>query len=119
MSLMEKIQAGCIFGLLIFVAILSADATNAKKDAKDQERLAALYKGERDGWINTAEQRALDLQLATIRRAQAEASVRSLQERLGTLNKQYEPARQSVRASTPEDDGPVAPVLRNALELLP
>lgn len=119
MSLMEKILTAGIFVLLVFVAVLSADATNAKKDAKDQARLAALYKGERDGWINTAEQRALDLQLATIRRAQAEQSVIDLQAHLGDLDKKHEPARQAVRASTPEDDGPVAPVLRNVLELLP
>ncbi|WP_110995453.1 hypothetical protein [Pseudomonas sichuanensis] len=119
MSVIEKIQTVCIFALLVVVVFLSQGATNAKKDAKDQERLAALYKGERDGWINTAEQRALDLQLATIRRAQAEQSVTDLQARLGDLGQQHEPARQAVRASTLADDGPVAPVLRNALELLP
>ncbi|MFV2949686.1 hypothetical protein [Pseudomonas japonica] len=119
MFLIEKILTVCIFVLLVFVAILSADLTNAKKVAKDQADLAVLYKGERDDWINTAEQRALDLQLATIRRAQADQSVIVLQARLGELDKKYEPARQAVRASTPEDDGTVAPVLRNVLELLP
>lgn len=119
MSLMERILTVCVFVCLVFIAVLSADATNAKRNAKDQEDLAVLYKKERDGWITTAEQRALDLQLATLRRAQAEESVRSLQERLGALDQQHEPARKAVRESRPEDDGSVAPVLRNALELLP
>lgn len=119
MSVTEK-----FLGVLLAVNMLSlvgmyAAMESAKSRAKDNADLAALYEEERDGWITTAEQRALDLQLATLRRAQAEESVRSLQERLGALDLQHEPARKAVRESRPEDDSPVAPVLRNALELLP
>lgn len=89
----------------------------AEREALAQE-VAALT-ANRDRW----QQRTMDVlaQLgeARERTRQAEAALAELQEALAARDADYREIRRRTRQAPAEDDGPVAPVLRRALEELP
>lgn len=94
------------------VAELSASLADAKSNAKQ-------YADERDQWRDRAEQRQQALDRVRLERRAAETSVRQLQDDLADRDAMYRARQQRIVEAPPEDDGPVAPVLREALEALP
>ncbi|CAA0103374.1 hypothetical protein [Zhongshania aliphaticivorans] len=85
--------------------------------AKDQ-KVGSLI-AERDHWRDAAlaYQSRADKQ-ESLREA-ANESVRNLQKVLAERERSYTLQQQTISDSPPRDDGPVAPVLRNAIEGLP
>lgn len=94
------------------VAELSASLADAKSDAKQ-------YATERDQWRDRAEQRQQALDRVRLERRAAEVAVRQLQDDLADRETTYRARQQRIAEVPPEDDGPVAPVLRDAIERLP
>ncbi|MDO0944641.1 hypothetical protein [Chromohalobacter israelensis] len=94
------------------VAELSASLADAKSDAKQ-------YADERDQWRDRAEQRQQALDRVRLERRAAETAVRQLQDDLADRDAMYRARQQRIAEAPPEDDGPVAPVLREAIERLP
>lgn len=72
-----------------------------------------------DAWRTSA--RHLDEQLRIERedRAKALAAERKLTAAIDDINARYDDSLRRIRGSAPGDDGPVAPVLRDAIEALP
>ncbi|AXY41613.1 hypothetical protein [Halomonas sp. JS92-SW72] len=89
----------------------------AEREALAQE-VEALT-ANRDRW----QQRTMDvleqLGQARERTRQAEAALAELQEALAERDADYREIRRRIREAPAQDDGPVAPVLRRALEELP
>lgn len=89
----------------------------AERDAAETE--LTQMADSRDAWRARAHQAQADRDAAQQRRRQAEAAVAELQEELAADAADYRELRQRIRQAPDEDDGPVAPVLRQALEDLP
>lgn len=94
------------------VAELSASLADAKSDAQQ-------FADERDQWRDRAEQRQQALDRVRLERRAAETAVRQLQDDLADRDAMYRARQQRIAEAPPEDDGPVAPVLRDAIERLP
>ncbi|RXE49198.1 hypothetical protein [Chromohalobacter israelensis] len=94
------------------VAELDASLADAKANARQ-------YASERDQWHDLAKQRQQALGRLRLERRAAETAVRQLQDDLADRNSTYRARQQHIADAPPEDDGPVAPVLREALEALP
>lgn len=96
---------------------LDRDRLAAERDAAKGE--LAMMIDKRDRWRSRATQAEADRDAAQQRRLQAEAAVAALQEELAADAADYRQLRERIRKAPAEDDGPVAPVLRHALEDLP
>lgn len=70
-------------------------------------------------WQSAAEQRKNELERVRLQAEAARASVDRLEARLADQEADYDELRAQIRNAPPEDDGPVALVLRDALEGLP
>lgn len=101
------------------VAGLETDLANAKKHAKDLAGDLEHAEQSRDAWQARAEQRQADLEAAHQERRDAQSAVRQFQEDLATQDAKYRQLQQRIAQTPPEDDGPVAPVLRDAIRDLP
>lgn len=75
--------------------------------------------GNRDRWQANAHQVLEELAEQRQRARQAEAAVAELMATLESTHADYQALERQVRQAPAEDDGPVAPVLRQALEALP
>ena len=73
----------------------------------------------RDEWKESAEKRLAELGTIREERTAARTALRELENRLNEKDQAYLTLRDSIRNAPETDDGPVAPVLRNALEDLP
>ncbi|WP_046079654.1 hypothetical protein [Halomonas sp. HG01] len=73
----------------------------------------------RDAWQARANRYRDDLVTAIAEQAHAERAVRELQDSLAEVDERYRALRQRIARAPAEDDGPVAPVLRDTLEALP
>ncbi|GEK71580.1 MULTISPECIES: hypothetical protein [Halomonas] len=89
----------------------------AERDAAQTE--LAMMIDKRDSWRDRAHQAEADRDDARQRRREAEAAVAALQDELAADATDYWQLRERIRQAPAEDDGPVAPVLRQALEDLP
>lgn len=78
------------------------------------ERLQA----NRDAWQRTAEQGAERVRRLEAERAAATEAVQAMQDELAAREPAYEVVLVEIEQAPAGDDGPVAPVLRNALEAL-
>lgn len=70
-------------------------------------------------WQAAAERRGAELVRARREAEAARAAVEQLEAELARQEVAYDSLREQIRSAPPEDDGPVAPVLRDALEGLP
>ena len=73
----------------------------------------------RDAWQERANRYRDDLAIAIAEQAHAERAVRELQAELADRGARYRKLQARIRQAPEADDGPVAPVLRDALEALP
>lgn len=73
----------------------------------------------RDEWREAAEQRLDELERAREERQAARDAVAQLQVLLERQDERYSELREQIRNAPSHEDGPVAPVLRKALEGLP
>lgn len=86
--------------------------------ALEGERLEALA-ANRDRWHERTVALSETLRRERERARQAEQAVAELHAALDELDAGYGEAVREARQAPPEHDGPVAPVLRRALEVLP
>lgn len=83
-----------------------------------QAEAEVLRKG-LDAWQARADRYRDDLAAAIAEQAHAERAVRELQAELADSGARYRELQVRIRQAPERDDGPVAPVLRDALEALP
>ncbi|MEX0745303.1 MAG: hypothetical protein WD118_06845 [Phycisphaeraceae bacterium] len=97
------------------------DATTSRLETALAEANSArqALSESRDQWQARAESQARSLAREREERRHAEAAVRTLQADLQTLDNRYTTMARRIRQAPAEDDGPVAPVLRETLEALP
>ncbi len=93
------------------------EARVTEREALTQQ-LEAL-EANRDRWHSRALEVFGQMEAQRQRARQAEQAVETLQQALAERETAYRQARQRVRQAPEQDDGPVAPVLRQALEDLP
>jgi len=74
---------------------------------------------QRDSWKSSAESAAEETARLIRERDAARAAQLALREELNAQEADYSALRKRIDASTAEDDGTVAPVLRDTLEALP
>lgn len=72
-----------------------------------------------DAWQARAERYRDDLAAAIAEQAHAERAVRELQAELAESGDRYRELQRRIEQAPESDNGPVAPVLRDALEALP
>lgn len=88
----------------------------------EQEALAqelATMTANRDRWQQRTQELSEQQRAAHERARQAEQAVAELQAALAERDADYREIQRRIRHAPAEDDGPVAPVLRQALEALP
>lgn len=73
----------------------------------------------RDEWREAAERRLDELVQVRAEREAARQAAAALEAQLVRRDEQYSNLREQIRNAPSHEDGPVAPVLRNALEGLP
>ncbi|MBZ9574401.1 DUF3450 family protein [Modicisalibacter sp. MOD 31.J] len=126
LSLLTRLMPGYAWLALLALALsiggwvingYRIDRLKAERDSAEQ--LAQTESRRADEWQARAEQRQADLEAAHQERREAQASVRQLQEDLATQDAKYRQLQQRIAQAPPEDDGPVAPVLRDAIRDLP
>ncbi|MGM0913743.1 MAG: hypothetical protein ACQEXC_00535 [Pseudomonadota bacterium] len=126
LSLARKLLPAWVWAALLGLGVVGGlgwYGVNTWEDRVEQrqalEQQLEAVTANRDRWY----QRTMDVlgQLGDERQRarEAEAAVVELQQALEAREAGYRQARQRVQAAPPEDDGPVAPVLRQALEDLP
>ncbi|SDK31432.1 hypothetical protein [Billgrantia gudaonensis] len=93
------------------------EARIAEQEALAQE--LATMTANRDRWQQRTQQLLEQQRAAQERARQAEAAVAELQAALAERDADYREIQRRIRQAPAEDDGPVAPVLRQALEALP
>lgn len=84
----------------------------------DATAAATAAKDDRDRWQARASRYRDDMITAIAEQAHAEKAVRELQAELSDNGARYRALQARIRQAPETDDGPVAPVLRDALEAL-
>ncbi|MCH8500167.1 MAG: hypothetical protein LAT63_16970 [Marinobacter sp.] len=120
--LMKWLGGGTVLALLAAGGLWLWQDRQAARDALRIEVLtceAQALRVNRDLWQTTAAAYAEDLE--SLRRLQHETvlALQQLDTRLDGQRQHYDALRNQIQQATPEDDGPVAPVLRRVLEGLP
>lgn len=90
---------------------------HAEVRAVEADLAAASY--QRDRWETAATDWQRQVRVLEEERDAAREAQRALRAELSRKREDYEQIRRNIEASTAEDDGPVAPVLRETLEALP
>ena len=86
---------------------------------QDKQVTITELRTERDQWRASAQSHQQRAARQEALRKAADSSVRQLQAVLAEREQSYQAERERLRDSPVEDDGPVAPVLRETLEGLP
>ena len=109
-----------VVGVLVIAVIMQSQYTRHLKETVAIERQAAENAKQR---TQEARRQTLEVmdewEAAEQRRRLAEADIKALQEKLAEQAEDYQALRQRIQRSPTSEDGPVAPVLRSTLEVLP
>tara|TARA_R110002012_G_scaffold295444_4_gene491963 strand:+ start:1735 stop:2088 length:354 start_codon:yes stop_codon:yes gene_type:complete len=109
-----------VVGVLVIAVIMQYQYASHLKEMVAIERQAAENAQQR---TQEARQQTLEVmdewEAAEQRHRMAEADVKALQEEMAEQAESYGALRQRIQRAPASDDGPVSPVLRDALERLP
>ncbi|MEX0732860.1 MAG: hypothetical protein WD057_18870 [Aquisalimonadaceae bacterium] len=117
-ALIKWVGGGTIAAALLAGAawIWHERQSNRLTEAQGELALVTLS---RDAWRLSAAHRGERLALVIAERDASREAVQQLQGRLADMDAAYRAQRRAITDAPAADDGPVAPVLRNALEGLP
>lgn len=109
-----------VFGLLVVALVMQYQYVRHLKERVAIERDALEEtQASRDAWHERAMATLEQLNDAHRRSRAAEQAVAALQETLAERDARYDDLRHRIHNAPAEDDGEVAPVLRDTLERLP
>lgn len=126
MKMASKLIPGWVWAAVLGIASVGGlgwwvlsdrEQLSAERDAAQAE--VETLTASRDRWHQRAMSVTQELGDTRQRYREAEQAVRALQAELIEQSADYQPLRQRIEDAPESDDGPVAPVLRNALESLP
>lgn len=107
--------------VLAILALGWHDWQTGKLEARlaDARGEVVQLRADRDEWRDAAEQRLDELERVREEREAARQAVAELEAQLAYQDERYGNLREQIRNAPSHEDGPVAPVLRHALEGLP
>ncbi|MCE8004240.1 hypothetical protein [Billgrantia ethanolica] len=121
-----RLVPGRVWLLLAAVAIngaawlwVSYHTAQLERELSQTQAEAEVLRKGLDAWQARADSYRDDLAIAIAEQAHAERAVRELQAELADSGARYRELQARIRQAPERDDGPVAPVLRDALEALP
>lgn len=117
-ALIKWVGGGTIAAVLLGGAAWIYYQHQANQLTEAQAEVATLTLS-RDAWRMSSATKSERITLLVEEREAARTSVKQLQRRLAEMGATYRERIRAINAAPEADDGPVAPVLRDALEGLP
>lgn len=117
--MLKRLMAFMLVALSIALVWKTWQSNNLANELALERSALQQMTEKRDDWQQEATEVADQLDQAEQRRRLAEADVKALQEEMAEQAEDYDALRQRIQRAPASDDGPVSPVLRDALERLP